>query len=109
MSELIGLDKAMADIRLKRQRQVVAHGWTRQHDDERAAGELAQAAMVHLQTAYREQFHLDDSEAMIWWPWDMEPGEDLQRHFLTQPKREALVNAAALLVAEIERLDRSGK
>ena len=101
------LARVLEDIRFKRERQIHVHGWTLQHDsDEHSGGELAQAAIVHLQTAFREVFHLADEETTIWWPWDESMPEELQRRLFAQTKREALVNAAALLVAELELLDR---
>lgn len=98
--------KVLEEIRFTRARQIIVHGWTLEHDDEHAAGELAQAAMVYLQTAYRKEFALDDSETTIWWPWDKIMPTALRDKLFAKSKREALVNAAALLVAEIERLDR---
>ncbi len=98
--EPIGTDKVLADIKRKRQRQVVVHGWKRAHDDEHAAGELAQAAIPYIQSAYDTEMGLTGEELLVFWPWeDGYPNLD-------QPVRELLLNAAALLVADIERLDR---
>lgn len=99
-SQLIGLDKALDDVRRKRQRQVVVHGRTRLHDDEHVYGEIARAAIPYIQSAYMEVLGLTAEELVVFWPW---PND---RPKLAQPRRELLLNAAALLVAEIERLDR---
>lgn len=101
------LEKVLEDIRFKRERQINVHGWTLRHDSEdHSSGELAQAALVYLQTAFREEFNLDDQETTIWWPWDEPDHDQLRQQMFAQTKREALLNAAALLVAELERLDR---
>ena len=95
---LIGIDKALDDV--KRKRQVVVHRWTRLHDDEHIHGEIARAAIPYIQSAYCDALGLTDDELLVFWPWDTKPN-------LEQPLRELLVNAAALLIAEIERLDRA--
>lgn len=69
----------------------VRHGFTPAHDDAHEAGELASAAACYA----------TGSRADGLWPWAAEwwkPGRD---------PRRCLVKAAALIVAEIERLDRA--
>lgn len=100
---LIGMDKVLADIKRKRQRQVVVHGRSRLHDDLHTDGEIAIAAIPYIQSAYMEKLGLTAEELGVFWPWVNEPPK------LAQPRRELLLNAAALLVADIERLDRIGK
>lgn len=96
--EPIGTDRVLADIKRKRQRQVVVHGYSRGIDDQYDQGELAEAAIPYIQAAYDSGLAPD--EVLVFWPWDDRPPN------LNQPPRELLLNAAALLVAEIERLDR---
>ncbi len=100
-AEPIGMERVLQDIKRKRQRQVVVHGWSRRHDDEEHNdGSLATAAIPYIQSANRQLLGLTDEELQVYWPWaEGDPN-------LNQPRRELLLNAAALLVAEIERLDR---
>jgi hypothetical protein len=88
-------------IKAERERQVSAKGWSAGHDDEHIQGELANAAACYA---------LDPSTARTdrilgWaWPFDAE-------WFKPTPEdriRE-LVKAGALIVAEIERLQREGE
>lgn len=102
IAEWIGTEQVLADVLAKRKRQVSVHGWRRTHDDEHTCGELAQAAIPYIQAAYRDYLGLTDEELTVFWPWDAPP--DLQ-----QDVRELLINAAALIVSEIERLDRESR
>lgn len=90
----------------ERRRQHEAEGWTPPHDDAHKNGEMAGAAACYLmhglriQQAYlRQQVQgtVDDL-----WPWALcwwKPSD----------RRRDLVKAAALVVAEIERLDRDAE
>jgi hypothetical protein len=104
MSDLIGLDRVLDDIKRKRQRQVVVHRWTRAHDDTHTEGELGRGAITFIQAAYMTELGLNREELPVFWPFDWVEGEGKPN--IDQPRRELLVNAAALLVAELERLDR---
>lgn len=95
----IGTDKVLEDVKKKRQRQVVVHGRGRRADDVYVRGELARAAIPFIQSAYMEELSLTAEELLVFWPMVESPK-------LAQPRRELLINAAALLVAEVERLDR---
>lgn len=101
MANKIGLDKVLDEIRKERQRQVVVEGYTRLRDDEYSYGELPRAAMAYCQSA--STLMLDTSvlanKPPPYWPWDDE---------FWKPKtpRHDLVRAAALIVAEIERIGR---
>lgn len=89
---------ALEDIAAERRRQIEAEGWTLEHDDRHAEGELAQAAAAY---AAASTFYRVDPYAAVLsvWPWS--------RAWLkpTTPRRD-LVKAGALIIAEIERLDR---
>lgn len=86
------MSKAIGDVVLERmsQRSPLGSGWSLAHDDEHTRGELAVAAAVYAAP------HLINRSDM---PWNIEVNLD----------RSDLVKAAALLIAEIERLDRAGK
>ena len=88
------ITKAAADVLAERRRQIEREGWTPEHDDEHNAGEMARAAACYA------LFNTAPTPTM--WPrqWDAswwKPKDD----------RSNLVRAAALLLAEIERLDRA--
>jgi hypothetical protein len=100
------------EIMAERLRQVDAEGWTEEHDDQHTDGELALAAGCYAIQATREgwssvdTFYNSDRHPRIprYWPWleadssapSWKPGEE----------RRDLIKAAALIVAEIERIDR---
>lgn len=92
------MSKALEDITAERRRQQEAEGWTAEHDDTHEAGEMACAAACY---AINSAVPLVGSVATArYWPWDM-------RWWKPTGRRRDLVKAAALLVAEIERLDRA--
>lgn len=84
---------AVSEIQAERMRQIIEEGWTSGHDDEHDAGELADAAACYA---------LGQPEPIIrqLWPWGSE-------WWKPTDKRRNLVKAGALIVAEIERLDRA--
>lgn len=106
MSAARPLTQAESDVLDERRRQIHEEGWSAEHDDQQIRGELARAASCyalhgshgdHVRTSL--QFH---SRCPSNWPmaWDVEWWKP------TTPRRD-LVNAAALILAEIDRLDRA--
>lgn len=95
---------AWRDVIAERQRQVSAEGWSPEHDDEHSLGELARAAACYAYEATRteHQRSLDDGFAPPMWPW-------AERWWKPTDRRRDLVKAGALIIAEIERLDRAAK
>lgn len=92
------LSKAAMDILAERQRQQAVEGWTPEHDDEHNRGELAMAAVCYI----NETGTVNRNGGKPWgWPWDA-------LWWKPNTRRRNLVKAAALLLAEIERLDRAG-
>jgi hypothetical protein len=100
---------ALELIKAERERQVSVHGWTEEHDNEHTDGELAAAAgsyaafatYLEFSTRYTPTQPIEKSPPNFW-PWTSEcwsPSEDTVRN---------LVKAGALIVAEIERLQRKG-
>lgn len=93
---LINPSQASLDVLTERQRQLTDEGWTPEHDDQHNDGEIAGAAATYALSAAdyiaSVPFHRT-------WPW--------QNHWWkpTTPRRD-LVKAGALILAEIERLDR---
>ncbi len=94
------------EIAAERRRQVEVEGWTDDHDDDHDAGELAAAAACYVASAAAELDPIcgtpieDIGASAIGWPWDR------AWYKLTNPRRD-LIKAAALIAAEIERIDRT--
>lgn len=94
------LTNAELSVLKERSRQKTEEGWSEGHDDEHDLGQLAFAAACYaLSGAGVTGGHPAQIE---FWPWE----DDWWR---PSTARRDLVKAAALLLAEIERLDRSLK
>ncbi|MDK1227530.1 hypothetical protein [Cronobacter turicensis] len=98
---------AAHDVIAERQRQISTEGWTPDHDDLHDKNELAFAAACYAFHAAAASWDLEDDgvsysshPAPKTWPWDSE-------WWNPKSPRADLVRAAALIVAEIERLDRA--
>lgn len=95
---------AARDVLAERERQVSVEGWTPAHDDEHDDGQLAQAAACYARPGCGTGDCGDCGECgavPVAWPWDeswWKPSADRRRN---------LVKAGALILAEIERLDRA--
>ena len=91
------------EIAAERRRQVEVEGWTADHDDAHGSGEIAGAAACYAM----HNLHIGNNvlgrnvRQIIrdLWPWSAD---------WWKPKnhRADLVKTAALIIAEIERLDR---
>lgn len=96
------------EIARERERQVVDEGWTPQHDDEHDPGELATAACAYVLNAACLLSPLNGTpiefsgDLPVDWPWD----ESWWKPTLNGDGRRDLIKAAALIVAELERMDR---
>jgi len=88
----------LGEIADERSRQVNGENWTADHDDKHFAGELSKAAAAYALTAIRPPNDMR-AEPPPFWPW-------ARRWWKPKSPRRDLVRAAALIVAEIERLDR---
>lgn len=87
--------QAATDVLAERRRQIEAEGWTSSHDDEYLqSGSLAAAAACYALSAAGLK-----NAAPSGWPWSIAWWKP------TTPRRD-LVKAGALILAEIERLDR---
>ncbi|MBW5284769.1 hypothetical protein [Burkholderia gladioli] len=85
---------AARDVLAERARQVSVEGWTPEHDDQYTKGELAQAASLYAVS------DLKRGDPPLMWPWHANWWKP------TTPRRNR-VKATALMLAEIERLDRA--
>ena len=93
------LTQAAIDVLAERQRQISAEGWTPEHDDEHSNGEMGEAAACYAASA-RLPAILKKRAAPAYWPWDATWWKP------SSPRRD-LIKAGALILAEIERLDRA--
>jgi hypothetical protein len=91
------LTPAMQAVIAERYRQIEAEGWSAEHDDAHAPGDLAKAGAVYATWSYAP---LSGRRPPRGWPW--------ARHWWKPADtRRNLVKAAALVLAEIEKLDRA--
>jgi hypothetical protein len=99
------LSSAATDVLAERQRQKDVEGWTPEHDDEHATGAMARAAAAYAIVGSSDGRNITDdgstpSVIERIWPWDWS-------WFKPKDRRRNLVKAGALILAEIERLDRA--
>jgi len=87
--------QAVLDVAAERRRQIEAEGWTSEHDDEHSVGELAKAAACYALVS--AGFNPDATINV--WPWH-------RLWWKPSDNRRNLVKSGALILAEIERLDR---
>lgn len=97
---------AIDEIAAERRRQIEAEGWTPEHDDQHDDGELAIASACYATAAsWPDKSRASDgllSGKPPFWPWDACWWKPTSR-------RRDLIKAGALIVAEIERLDRAAQ
>lgn len=96
------------DVFAERKRQIDQEHYSHEHDDEYDQNELIRAASSYLSHVIGRGWVFketcpetyQDEEAPDLWPWDLD---------FWKPKnpRRDLVRAAALIIAEIEKIDRS--
>ncbi len=95
------MPQAWLDVQAERRRQITAEGWTPEHDDEHSHGQMARAAACYALAG--SSAPNDGTAALLVslaWPWD-------QQWWKPTSARRDLIKAGALILAEIERLDRA--
>lgn len=92
---MTGLTKAALDVISERRRQIEGEGWTPEDDDIYVSGQLAQAAATYALNASGIR-----GLTSVYWPFQM-------AWWKPKTPRGDLVKAAALILAEIERIDRA--
>ena len=97
----VPLTQAATDVLAERKRQVEVEGWTPDHDDAHKAGGMAVAAACYA--AWSLPSRPASETVAVLWPWT----GWAQKWFKPKDTRRNLIRAAALLLAEIERLDRA--
>lgn len=87
--------QAWLDVQSERRRQVESEGWTPEHDDLYCAAELPRAAAAYILNGAND-------EAPAIWPFSA-------KWWKPRDARSNYVRASALILAEIERLDRAAE
>ncbi len=115
-------DQALLDVATERARQIGAEGWTPEHDDQHDDGSLALAAALYAapEPLRRVTVGPNGMTAIDPWPWVRrcwagreQAGDPMMGRInegdgrLKHDRRRQIVIAGALIVAEIERLDRA--
>lgn len=105
--EARAFNPAILDVLAERQRQVSAEGWTPAHDDQHRNNDMAFAAACYAFHSAAASWDLEDDGVPYDshpvpknWPWEPDWWKP------TDPRRD-LVKAGALIIAEIERIDRA--
>ena len=91
-------EHVILEIARERERQMDAEGWSLDHDDHHRDGEMALAAACYA--APKFVGFAGAVFGALPWPWE-------RQWWKPRDARRNLVKAAALIVAEIERLDRA--
>lgn len=103
------MSEVLKEIQAERERQAQSKGWTAEHDDHHHNGELALAAACYaapvrvfvaeqkVGRGYEPFTQYEDA-----WPWT-------DAWWKPKDRRRDLIRAGALIVAEIERLDRNAR
>jgi len=95
------LTKAANDVLAERRRQVESECYGNSHDDDQDDGSLAMAAACYAQPNPVMERFPSGEESPEGWPW-------AAFHWKPTTTRRNLIKAGALILAEIERLDRAG-
>lgn len=92
---------ALDDIAAERRRQIEVEGWDADHDDGHSRGQIALAAAAYAYSGSIDKIRPRVISHIVktLWPWDWSWWKPTNR-------RRDLVKAGALILAEIERLDR---
>jgi len=93
------MSNAIQEIEAERQRQIEAEGWTLEHDNEHVGGSMAAAAGCY---ALFTDAYPNDGQPPKDWPWE-------PKWWKPREYRRDLIRAGALIIAEIERLDRASQ
>lgn len=103
------LPASILAIAAERQRQISVEGWTPEHDDDHAPGEMARAGacyalvdQIALQPDPRKTGAVIEVGSRWFWPWANE-------WWKPQDNRRNLIRAGALIAAELDKMDRARK
>ena len=91
--------EGVRDVVAERQRQIYGEGFDEAHDEQWAHDELVEAAVCYCEAPTLLALGLPPAQGPGAWPWDL-------KWWKPKDRRRDLVRAAALIIAEIDRLDR---
>lgn len=92
--------KSAIDLISEERERQISKGFNWKHDDEHDCHQLSDAAIVYAAPAPLRY------QVMNWWPWDKKWLKE-DDSFTTEGRIRELIKAGALIVAEIERLQRT--
>lgn len=92
------LTAALRDVAAERERQIDKWEYDASHDDMATRGQMACAAACYA--AFGLGLRVAQQAKQLLWPWDA-------IYWKPKTHRQNLVKAGALILAEIERLDRA--
>lgn len=95
------MSNAIDDVIRERRHQIERERFNTEHDDKHVKGELCKAAAGYADHAADVIVNLEEAnfDVPCDWPWD-------DKWWKPKDPRRDLVRAAALIIAEIERIDR---
>jgi hypothetical protein len=110
LANVRSMSQAAHDVLAERYRQQAKEGWSAAHDDEHTDGSLADAAACYAATT--RPFKAEEFAGVGYRPYtcysDLWPKSWADHWFKPRKsRRRKLIVAAALIIAEIERLDRT--
>ena len=94
------MNKSIEAVITERTRQIEVEGFGALHDSDHAPGDLACAGVCYAERAVQALQHTGFDDLPAFWPWD-------ERWWKPKDTRRNLVIAAALIIAEIDRMDLS--
>lgn len=86
--------KSTYDVLAERNRQLTAEGYSEAHDDKHISGQIAMGAAAYLAASTG---HFAQANSM--WPWE-------HRYFKSHGDERDLVKAGAMVLAELDRINR---
>lgn len=93
------MTRGMQDVIDERNRQKEQEGFSSLHDADHSPGDLSSAACCYaLNAIFQMQGQGPIEGTPGWWPWD-------EKWWKPADPRRDLVRAAALIIAEIDKLD----
>lgn len=104
----LGTLHAVKDVIAERERQKTVEGWTENHDDTHYDDSLAQAAACYAMPDGARHFVQRGNNRGAYYVPTLWPISWAGGWWKPKGRRRDLVRAAALILAEIERLDRAG-
>ncbi len=108
LSKLHSISKFTQMFSDERHRQITEEGWTPEHDDEHVNGELSDAAACYAATEniyFPKKIFFIFTRFIPLFPWNKYAWYKKQKH----DRKRQLIIAGALLIAELERLERVEK